>query len=197
MCDNSSIPRQTTGCLSMLSQFKFVTGNPNKVREASQILDLTLESVHVDGLIEIQSPDLDIVVRHKALQAYSSLQCPVMVEDSGLLFHAWNGLPGALVKWFEETVGCDGMLKMVEGFTDRGATAVCCFAVYDGQNMKVARGKVNGTVSNSIQGKNGFGWDVIFIPDGYDRTYGEMSAQEKNSISHRRRALDELKQILK
>ncbi|MBC8287323.1 MAG: RdgB/HAM1 family non-canonical purine NTP pyrophosphatase [Nitrospinae bacterium] len=180
----------------MLNQFKFVTGNPNKVREASEILDLILEPVQVGGLFEVQSPDLDVVVRHKALQAYASLQCPVMVEDSGLLFRAWNGLPGALVKWFEETVGCSGMLKMVEGFSDRGATAICCFAVYDGQTMKIARGEVNGTLSDSIRGKNGFGWDVIFIPEGHEQTYGEMSASEKNGISHRKRALDELKQIL-
>ncbi len=181
--------------LCMLSQFKFVTGNPNKVREAGEILQLTLEPFQVDGLFEIQSPDLDEVVRHKARQAYSALQCPVMVEDSGLLFHAWNGLPGALVKWFEETVGCQGMLQMVNGFDDWRATAVCCFAVYDGQNMKIARGEADGTLADSIRGGNGFGWDVIFIPEGYDQTYGEMSSKEKNAISHRKRALDELKQL--
>lgn len=180
----------------MLSRFKFVTGNPNKVREASEILDIALESVQVEGLFEVQSPDLDVVVRHKAQQAYSILQCPVMVEDSGLVFHAWNGLPGALVKWFEETVGCEGMLKMVEGFTDREATAICCFAVYNGKDMKVSRGEVNGTLSNSIRGSNGFGWDVIFIPEGYQQTYGEMAAKEKNNISHRKKALDQLKKVL-
>ncbi len=177
----------------MLSKFKFVTGNPNKVREAEEILGLTLEPVQVDGLFEIQSPDLDEVVRHKAQQAYSALQCPVMVEDSGLVFHAWNGLPGALVKWFEETVGCQGMLKMVKDFNNRSATAICCFAVYDGETMQIARGEVKGTIADSIRGKNGFGWDVIFIPEGHDRTYAEMTAQEKNAISHRKRALDELK----
>jgi XTP/dITP diphosphohydrolase len=181
----------------MMNKFKFVTGNPNKVREVGEILNLPLDPVEVAGLFEIQSPNLDVVVRHKAQQAYESLKCPVMVEDSGLLFHAWNGLPGALVKWFEETVGCDGMLKMVEGFIDRGATAICCFAVYDGENMKIARGQVNGTLSNSLRGKNGFGWDVIFIPEGYEQTYGELSSKDKNAISHRKRALDELKQVLK
>ena len=99
----------------MLDQFKFVTGNPNKAREVGEILNLPIEFVQVESLFEVQSPDLDVVVRHKAQQAYESLQSPVMVEDSGLLFHAWNGLPGALVKWFEESVGCDGMLKMMTG----------------------------------------------------------------------------------
>ena len=181
----------------MLDQFKFVTGNPNKAREVGEILNLPIQFVQVAGLFEVQSPDLDVVVRNKAQQAYESLQSPVMVEDSGLLFHAWNGLPGALVKWFEESVGCDGMLKMMEGFVERGATAMCYFAVYDGHNMKIARGQVKGTLSNSICGKNGFGWDVIFIPEGYKQTYGEMAPKDKNTISHRKRALDELKQILK
>ena len=180
----------------MLSNFKFVTGNPNKVREASEILDIALESVQVDGLFEIQTPDIDSVVRHKAEQAYAILQSPVMVEDSGLVFDVWNGLPGALVKWFEETVGCEGMLKMVAGFTDREATAICCFAVYDGKDMKIARGEVNGTLAENIRGENGFGWDVIFIPEGHEHTYGEMSAQKKNAISHRRIALDILKKEL-
>ena len=63
----------------MLSKYKFVTGNPNKVREAGEILNLTLEPVSVPGLIEIQTPDLDDVVRHKAQQAYSALQCPVQI----------------------------------------------------------------------------------------------------------------------
>jgi XTP/dITP diphosphohydrolase len=180
----------------MLNQFKFVTDNLNKVREASEILSFSFESVKVDGLFEIQSPDIDLVVRHKAEQAYSILQCPVMVEDSGLVFHAWNGLPGALVKWFEETVSCVGMLKMIEGFDDRSATAICCFALYDGKDINIARGEVNGTISKSIRGSNGFGWDVIFIPEGYEQTYGEMAAKEKNAISHRKRALDKLKQKL-
>jgi non-canonical purine NTP pyrophosphatase (RdgB/HAM1 family) len=180
----------------MFSKLKFVTGNPNKVKEAGEILGLDLDSVHVDGVFEIQSPNLDEVVRHKAHQAYSVLQCPVMVEDSGLVFHAWNGLPGALIKWFEETVNCQGMLKMVRDFDDRGATAICCFAVYDGKTMRVARGEVNGTLADTIRGDNGFGWDVIFIPEGYECTYGEMPASEKNAISHRKRALEELKRIL-
>ena len=177
----------------MLEKFKFVTGNPNKVREAGEILNLALESVKIEELVEIQTPDLEEVIRHKAREAYDNLKCPVMVEDSGLVFRAWNGLPGALVKWFEETVRCQGMLKMIDGFSDREATAICCFALYDGKDLQVARGEVKGTISKNVQGNNGFGWDVIFIPEGYEQTYAEMSPDEKNAISHRKRALDKLK----
>jgi non-canonical purine NTP pyrophosphatase (RdgB/HAM1 family) len=82
---------------------------------------------------------------------------------------------------------------MVSNFENRSATAICCFAVYDGKEMQIARGEVKGTISEKVRGKNGFGWDVIFIPEGYEQTYGEMTAQQKNTISHRRRALDKLK----
>ena len=181
----------------MFSQFKFVTGNANKVREAGDILGVTLEQVEVGGIFEMQTQDIEELVNHKCQQAYDLLKCPVLVEDSGLLFNAWNGLPGALVKWFECTVGCEGMLKMLQSFEDRDATAVCCFAMHDGKNIRIARGEIEGTIATEIRGGNGFGWDVIFIPDGYQRTFAEMLPRDKNAISHRKKALENLKILLK
>ena len=179
----------------MFSQFKFVTGNPNKAKEAGVILGVTLEQVEVVGLFEIQTQDLDELLSHKAQQAYDALGCPILVEDSGLVFHAWKGLPGALVKWFEKTVGCEGMLKMLQSFENRRARAICCFALHDGEKIQIVRGEVEGTISNEIRGDNGFGWDVLFIPEGYEKTYAEMSSEEKNAISHRKRALEKLKEL--
>jgi len=181
--------------MAWFDNLKFVTGNENKVREARQILEISLEQVSVENLVEIQTNDLDELVRHKSRQAHEALGCPVLVEDSGLIFTAWKGLPGVLVKWFESTVGCEGLLKMLEGFDTREAFAVCCVAVHDGKEIRVAKGQVRGTIANRIRGTNGFGWDVIFIPDGHDRTYAEMSADEKNTISHRRRAFENLKYL--
>ena len=120
----------------------------------------------------------------------------MLVEDSGLLFKAWDGLPGALVKWFECSVGCEGMLKMLQPFENRDATAVCCLAIHDGKNIRIARGEINGTIATKIRGSNGFGWDVIFIPDGYQRTFAEMLPGDKNAISHRKKALKNLKILL-
>lgn len=180
----------------MFSQFKFVTGNPNKAKEAGDILGISLEQVEVPDLYEIQTQDLDELVSHKAQQAYDALGCPILVEDSGLAFHAWKGLPGALVKWFETTVGCEGMLKMLQSFNERRAKAICCLAIHDGNQIQIVRGEVEGTIANGIRGSNGFGWDVLFIPEGYDQTYAEMSAVEKNAISHRKRALEKLKGLL-
>ncbi len=172
---------------------KFVTGNENKVREAREILGMEIEPLEMENLYELQSTDVHQVIVHKVNEVYQRLKVPVMVEDSGLLFSAWYGLPGALVKWFEKTVGCEGMIKMLDPFDSRDAFALCVVAVHDGREIKIARGEVKGTIALETRGENGFGWDSIFIPDGETRTYGEMQAEEKNAVSHRRRALENLK----
>ena len=181
---------------AVFKNIKFVTGNPNKVREAGEILGVALEQVNLPELHEIQTHDLAEIIQDKTLQAYRAVNAPVLVEDSGLLFSAWNGLPGALVKWFESTVGCAGMLKMLEPFDNREAFAQCYVGYHDGKQIKTAKGMVQGRVAEQLRGSNGFGWDTLFIPDGHDRTYAEMTAQEKNSISHRRRAFEALKKLI-
>ena len=180
----------------MFSQIKFVTGNSNKVRETVAILGVPLEEAKVDGLIEIQTQNIEELVYHKCQQAYDSLKCPVLVEDSGLLFNAWDGLPGPFIKWFECTVGCEGMLKMLHTFEDRSAIAVSCFAIFDGKDIKIARGEVKGSIATEIRGSNGFCWDVFFIHEGYEKTYAEMQSEEKNSMSHRKNALEKLKILM-
>ena len=178
------------------TQLKFVTGNPNKLREAQEILGIKMEQGSADHLHEIQTNDIRQLVEHKVTEAWREFQCPVLVEDSGLILTAWNGLPGALVKWFEKSVGCEGMLKMLESFENRQAEALCLAAVYDGKTMVIGEGRVSGTISPAMRGNQGFGWDVIFIPDGESRTYAEMSPAEKNSRSHRRQAFESLKSQL-
>ena len=182
---------------NMWEKLKFVTGNPHKVREASDILECSLDQVSGLSIDEIQASDIKKIVTHKAHQAFNALNCPVLVEDSGLIFTAWNGLPGALVKWFEISVGCDGLLKMLEAYENREAFAECVVAVFDGQDMLLAEGKVKGKIAHDVRGINGFGWDVIFIPEHHEKTYAEMNSDEKNSISHRRMALEELNKKIK
>ncbi len=181
---------------SIFKKLKFVTSNADKVREASEILGHPLEQVSSVAVHEIQTHDPAEIVKHKARQAYEELKCPVLVEDSGLIFTAWNGLPGALVKWFEVSVGCEGLLRMLDGFGDREACAVCVVAVFDGREIRMAKGEVWGSIADHVRGNNGFGWDVIFIPEGYENTYAEMKPSEKNTISHRRQAFESLKKYL-
>src|SRR5213595_2444129 len=96
-----------------MKHFIFVTGSLNKVNEAERLLRVQLEHRNID-LPEIQSVDIEEIITKKAMFAYGVLGGqPVMVEDTGLFIEAWNGLPGALVKWFIERVGVLGICKMM------------------------------------------------------------------------------------
>jgi non-canonical purine NTP pyrophosphatase (RdgB/HAM1 family) len=172
---------------------KFVTSNADKLREATDILGFSLDQVSSLKIDEIQSDDINKIVIHKAKKSYDIIKFPVLVEDSGLFFTAWNGLPGPFIKWFEASVGCHGLLKMMEGFENRKALAVCFVAIFDGKELIIGKGEVHGEIASSIRGENGFGWDVIFIPERHEKTYAEMVSSEKNLISHRRLAFEDLK----
>jgi len=179
----------------MLRSVKFVTGNPNKLREAREILGVDIQQADPGGLEEIQTIYVEELIRHKADEAYKRIGEPVIVEDTGLTFHAWNGLPGALIKWFLHTVDNEGLIKMLSGEKDRTALAQCFIAFNDGKETKVVKGEISGTISETVRGESGFGWDKIFIPEGHDRTFGEMKAEEKNSFSMRKRAFENLRKL--
>ena len=116
----------------------------------------------------------------------------MLVEDSGLAIEAWGGFPGALVKWVEKSAGLEALARMLDAFPDRSAVAVCAIAYCDGGEVVTARGEVRGTIAPEPRGSGGFGWDVLFVPEGEERTFAEMSAAEKDGVSHRRRAWDAL-----
>ncbi len=170
----------------------FVTSNPNKAREAAEILKVELKSVAL-ALPELQALDVAEVAASKAATAREILDdpdSPILVEDSGLVVEVWNGLPGALTKWFLRSVGNEGLLRMLSLEEDRSARAVCAVAVAaaDG-SVRVFVGEVEGSVAHQPRGSGGFGWDPIFIPAGHSETYAELGARRKNEDSHRARAL--------
>jgi len=170
----------------------FITSNTEKHREVERLLGRSLTQVSL-ALEEIQAVDLEPVVSHKARQAYAALGRPVLVEDTGLAFTAWNGLPGALVKWFLATLGTDGICRLLRGETNRTATATTLFGYCDGTLLRVFPGVVTGIIPELPRGTNGFGWDPIFQPLGSDRTFAEMTAKEKDHYSMRRLALEQVR----
>ena len=127
----------------------------------------------------------------KALAARDALRDPprpVLVEDSGLVFGAWNGLPGALTKWFLAAVGNEGLLRMLLAEGDRSARAVCAVAVADPRgSVEVFLGEVEGEIADAPRGAGGFGWDPIFVPEWSSETYAELGPR-KHEDSHRARA---------
>jgi|SRR3989344_3727154 len=177
-----------------LSDLIVVTTNPNKLAEINQILGTNHKVSKVD-IPEIQSLDLDEVITQKAKDAYEKIKKPVMVEDISLEIKALSGLPGTFIKFFLKTLGTEGTVKLVSDQpTDAKVTAAV--AVYDGKNLKIFKGIVFGTLSKKDRGTSGFGFDKVFIPNGYKKTYAEMPPELKNKISHRAKATRKLKKYL-
>ncbi len=174
----------------------FATKNENKLREVNQILGYDLKQISVE-LLEPQGVKVEDVVRDKAKDAFYKTGKCALVEDTGLEFIAWNGLPGALIKWFLETVGNEGILKMLAEETNRKAVAKTAVGFFDGTQSRVFVGEISGTISETIRGTSNFGWDPIFIPDGYENSFAEMTSAEKNAISMRKLALERMKTELK
>jgi XTP/dITP diphosphohydrolase len=170
----------------------FVTRNVHKVREAREILHWPIEQGEYT-LLEIQSITLEPVIRHKLSEAYQHFQRPIIVEDTGLFITAWGGLPGALVHWFLKGLGNTGLCRLLQHETQRQALACSVVGFYDGHTSVIVRGEVQGEIAEQPRGMQGFGWDPIFIPQGAERTFGEMTATEKHGFSMRRKALENLR----
>jgi non-canonical purine NTP pyrophosphatase (RdgB/HAM1 family) len=173
-----------------------VTSSTSKAREASEILGSDVERADVE-LPEIQAATIEEVAREKAREAFRRLERACVVEDSALGFSAWSGLPGPYVKWFERAAGLETLCRSLDGFRDRRATATCVLAFRSETEQLTAVGRIEGAIAEKPRGTGGFGWDAIFVPEGETRTFAEMSASEKNAISHRRKAWEELKRRIR
>lgn len=172
----------------MTNEILFITGNSQKAEEVRAITGLNVLAKKLD-IPEIQSLDVEEVAKAKALAAFKITNQPVIVDDTGMSMDALNGLPGALVVWFLDMLKPEGILRLLKGEVNRKVSVSTCIAYADQSGTFAFTGTVQGKISESPKGKNGFGYDPIFIPDGYDKTYAEMTAEEKNEISMRKIAL--------
>mgnify|MGYP001597942491 CR=1 FL=1 len=173
----------------------FITGNAGKAKYLSDYFHLPVDHVKLD-LDEIQSLDLKKIVEDKAKRAYTIVNTPVLVEDVSLSFSALHGLPGPLIKWFYETLGNEGLAKILNPYPDRTATAEVCFALCDENGVHTFCSSKEGPISKEPRGEAGFGWDPIFTPNGYTKTWAEMVDDEKHETSMRKLALEKLKYFL-
>lgn len=160
----------------------FVTGNQNKADYFARLMGLPIGHLKID-LDELQSLDLHEIVEHKVRQAYDQIKTPVIVEDVSLEFTALNGLPGPFIKFFIERTGAESCCRLLDGFSDRSATIRCTFGYYDGHEVRLFDSAMTGTISDRPRGDNGYGFDRIFISEGYDITRAEMS-QELNEETY-------------
>ena len=177
-------------------QITFITGNPAKAEQLGRHLEYPVTHKKLD-LPEIQSLDLHEVIEHKAKEAFKEVGSTVLVEDVALTFTALGRLPGPLIKWFLTELDNEGLCSLLNGYDDRSALAQVCIGLYDGTELHIFEGSRIGTIAPVPKGERGFGWDPIFIPEGHEKTWGEMDIEEQKETSMRRIALKKLESFLK
>ncbi|MFC2085042.1 RdgB/HAM1 family non-canonical purine NTP pyrophosphatase [Bacteroidota bacterium] len=186
----------------------FATGNKGKIREVKKIFD--------GSKFEIISP-LDIEFYNtieetgdtffdnayiKAKAIFNRHKIPTIADDSGLMVDQLNGNPGVKsARYAGENCTYEDnnkkLLQELEKFPEPHPAQFICYAVYiDDLKVKSVEGILNGEIIKEYRGTNGFGFDPIFIPQGYENTLAEMTVTEKNKISHRSKAFTELRRDL-
>ncbi|MEM4700318.1 MAG: XTP/dITP diphosphatase [Candidatus Nezhaarchaeales archaeon] len=178
----------------------FVTSNANKLEEVQRILRRLAPFIEVAGVnIEVAERQLDNIeeiAAERVREAYSRLRTPVFVEDSGLFIESLNGFPGPYSSYVYKTIGCRGILKLMEGVKNRKAIFKSAIALcLSPSELLIFTGVVEGELATEERG-GGWGFDPIFIPKNANgHTYGELG-DAKNEISHRRKALEGLANYL-
>jgi len=187
----------------------FATHNPKKLVEVREILpsQFQIESLsdlnfHQDIIEDADTFQGNALIKAKTIFNLLGESC--FADDSGLVVPTLGGLPGVKSARYANDEGpVDHMannvklLKALKDKTDRRAyfiTVICL--ILKNEDVRYFEGRVEGTISESLKGDKGFGYDPIFIPNGYNRTFGELGADVKNNISHRARALNKMRDFL-
>lgn len=172
-----------------MSTITVVTSNPNKAKEIAVILgggDITSQALEIH---EIQSFDLEEIVRYKVTEAQKKIDASVLVEDVSFDIAALKGFPGPFVKFWEKNVGYDIAVQIAQTFGDDRVVARCGVGYADAERVLYAEGSVSGRLVSRREGE-GFGFDFYFLPDGEQKTFSEMGLAAKNKVSHRKRGFE-------
>lgn len=144
--------------------------------------------------VEIQNNDIVTIAATSLKEVQKRISGPIIVEDSGLYISSLNGFPGPYSAYVYETLGCEGILKLLEGQINREAEFRSAVAYTENtitSSIKIFLGITKGKISEKICGKQGFGFDPIFLSIKMDKTFGEIGIDEKNKYSHRAIAMND------
>ncbi len=184
----------------MKKRLLFGTNNPHKLREIRKITAdsyhiLSLEDLGIDQEVAETEETLEGNAILKAKAYYQSTGMSCFSEDTGLEVEALNGVPGVYSaryagegSSFQDNV--NKLLAELETKANRKARFRTVIAFYDGRQVHTFEGQVHGIITRAAHGSGGFGYDPIFLPRGHEKTFAEMSADDKNAISHRGRAVE-------
>ena len=180
-----------------MKKIYFITSNKAKLIEAQKkFSEINIEVVQKNiGYPEIQADTLEEVAFFGVEHVLKNFKGPFILEDAGLFIDKLKGFPGVYSAYVFNTVGCDGVLRLMKDFKleDRRAVFRSVFA-YGKSDCRpnLFFGECKGLISSVKRGNNGFGYDPIFIPQNSYKTFAEMNISEKNSYSHRGRSLERL-----
>lgn len=183
----------------------FATGNENKLKEIRSILvDLEIKGLKDLGFYD-EIPETGLTLEENALikakYLYDHSGMMSFSEDTGLEVEALNGAPGVHTARYagedkDPKHNIKKLLAELSGIHNRKARFRTVIALYDGQNPIYFEGIVAGEIALIESGSGGFGYDPIFIPEGYQSTFAVLDDEVKNSISHRARAVAKLKHYI-
>ena len=193
----------------MIRPLLFLTGNQGKLKEARDYLtpfgwdvQQFLIRGEVPQVSEPQAASLEEVARAKMQQAVALLfaegiEAAIMIEDAGLFIDAFPGFPGVYSAHVLRSIGCEGILRLME--EDRGAEFEAVAMLWDGESTWMGKGNCRGRIAQQSTNNEGFGYDPIFIPEDLEdgtstdgQPFGAVPAGIKAAFSHRSRALRDL-----
>lgn len=187
------------------------TKNKKKIEELKKILNVmgvasrifTLDDFPAYQDVKEDGDTFEANAIKKAVYISKCTRMTAIADDSGIEVDALNGAPGVLSARYagegaDDRANIEKLLSEMRAvpYEKRGARFVCCIAIASSEGVKTFFGYINGRIGIEPKGENGFGYDPVFYPEGSNRTFAEMSNEEKNAISHRARALKELQEYL-
>jgi len=177
-------------------EINFASNNPHKLIEVKEILEPFGIKVNPlkSKVREIQSNSLEEIAADSARITAQATHKSIVVEDAGLFIESLGGFPGPYSSYVFDTIGCRGILRLMEGMAKRMATfrSVVSYCEAD-REPRLFTGETRGKISLAMRGGRRFGYDPIFIPDELDgRAFSELTVREKNRVSHRSKAFNKL-----
>lgn len=186
----------------------FASKNEGKVCEVKSILDdlevniVSLSDIDFAGDIVESGSSFEENAKIKAKEIYNKYKLPVIADDSGLVVEKLNGEPGIYSSRYSGENATDSanrklLIEKLSSLPEPHKAKFVCAAVYfNGGEIHTAVGEVKGKIINEPRGNEGFGYDPLFIPDGFTMTMAELDAKVKNKISHRYNAFNNLKKFI-
>lgn len=185
-----------------MKQLVFATHNAHKLEEVAKMLDDMIQVLSLTDLLCTEEiPEKGFNLQSNALQKAQFVderfKCDCFGDDTGLEVEALNGEPGVFSARYagepaNSEANIEKLLKNLKGITNRNAQFRTVIALIYRQRIHYFEGVIKGRIIEERQGDHGFGYDSIFMPNGYDQTFAELPAEVKNTISHRGQAIRKL-----